>query len=257
MIREIQAGEFAVVFLGRLVIRAGGVELVIEVAEVVGFVLEADGCRPFLGSFAPVDAFVFRACPGGPAGVSAVLGEGAQAQVLLSVVQAVMVDVVHNQVVRGLHDLAVHLDALAAGFSGGVAILARPFREPGILAQARIVLGIDDGEFAPRQRDQARRAAAGAGGPRGVKARARIKRRTDRPAAFGAFFLAADQGGPAGTDGEGRKAAIVAPGPGHPVVFFVGHKRRSGRQKSARRSQQACLQAQISTILPPRSCIIL
>ena len=119
---------------GGFVVRFGGVELVIEVAEVVGLVLEADSGRPFAVSFVPADTFVFRARLGSPAGVSAVLGEGAQPQVLLSVVQAVMVDVVHDQVVRGLHDFAVHLDALAAGFSGGVAIPARPFREPGILA---------------------------------------------------------------------------------------------------------------------------
>ena len=166
---------------------------------------------------------------GGPAGVPAVLGEGAQAQVPLAVIQAVMVDVVHDQMVRGAHDFAVHFEGLAVGFSHGVAILVRPFRKPGILAQARIVLGIDDGELAPRQRDQAGRAGAGVGGPRRVEALAPLERRTDRPAALGAFLLPADQGGPAGTGGEGREAAIVASGLGHPVESFVGHKRRSQR----------------------------
>ena len=57
---EIQAGEGSVVLFCRLVVGFGGVELVIEAAEVVGFVLESYGRGPFSGSFAPMDAFVFR-----------------------------------------------------------------------------------------------------------------------------------------------------------------------------------------------------
>ena len=47
----------------------------------------------------------------------------------------------------------------------------------------------------------------------------------DIPAANRAFFLAADKGGAASADGKGREAAVIASGLGHPVDFFVGHKR--------------------------------
>jgi len=85
-----------------------------------------------------------------PAGaeVPAVLGESANTQVFLAVVQAVMVDVVHDQMVRSVHYLAVHFDAPAILLPHGVEIPARTLGEPGIFAQPQIVFGIDDGEQA-------------------------------------------------------------------------------------------------------------
>ena len=80
--------------------------------------------------------------------VPAVLGESADSQVFLSIVQAVMVDMVHDQMVRSVHYLPVHFDALTAGFSYGVEILVRTFGEPGIFAQPQVVFGIDYGELA-------------------------------------------------------------------------------------------------------------
>ncbi len=207
-------------FLSGFIIRPGCVAFVFEVAEVIGFVVEPYGRGPLLLSFVPMDASVFRGGPGRPASISAVLGEGAQTQVRLAVVQAVVVDVVHDEMVRGVHDLTVHFDALAARFSHGVAILRRSFGEPCIATQTRIVLGIDDSAFAPCERDPPRREIMGISGPRWVEIGALIQRRADRPVAFGAFFLAADQDGTAGTGGEGRKTAIVASKFG----FFVAHK---------------------------------
>ena len=46
------------ILLGGFVIGAGGVEFVVEVAEVVCFFVAADGRLPFFGFFVPVDAFV-------------------------------------------------------------------------------------------------------------------------------------------------------------------------------------------------------
>ena len=96
--------------------------------------------------------------------IPAVLGEGVQPKVFFSVVQAVMVNVVNNQMVRGVGNLAVHFDALAVFFSNGVAILMRTFCKPGVSAQARVVFGIDDGELSAGQRYQAWRLVLGIGG---------------------------------------------------------------------------------------------
>lgn len=78
------------VFFPGIIIRLGGFSFVGEVAEVVGFVVEAYGRGPFLGAFMPMDAFVFRGGPsGGPAGVPAVLGEGVPTQACLAAVQRI------------------------------------------------------------------------------------------------------------------------------------------------------------------------
>jgi hypothetical protein len=73
-------------------------------------------------------------------------------------------------------------------------------------------------------------AAVGIRGTRRVKIRASAQRRADRPAAFDAFFLPANQGGPAGTGGEGRKTTIVASGLG----FFVGHQKCCEQENKCR-----------------------
>ncbi len=43
-----------------------------------------------------------------------------------------------------------------------------------------------------------------------------VEKGTDKPGAFGGFFLAADKDGAAGAGGKGREAAIV-------TSFFVDH----------------------------------
>lgn len=75
-----------------------------------------------------------------------------------------MVNVVHDQMVRGIKDLTVHFDALAVFFSNGVVIIRPAFCKPGILAEARVVFGIDDGELAAGQWYQTWRVVPGAGG---------------------------------------------------------------------------------------------
>ena len=158
--------------------------------------------------------------------VLTVLGECCKAEVALLVVQAVMVDMVNNEMVGGVDNLAVHFDAFAVLLSYGVVTFFRAFRKPGESAQARIVFGIDDGEFTPCERDPPGCAIMGVGGMRWVEILALIQRRVDRPAALGTFFLPTDQGGPAGTGGEGRKTAIITSGFG----FILAHKRRYERK---------------------------
>jgi len=74
------------------------------------------------------------------------LGESCKAKITPAVVQAVVVDVVNDEMVRGVGDLAVHFYAFAVFFSNGVVILGGAFGEPGVLTQAGIVFGIYDGE---------------------------------------------------------------------------------------------------------------
>ena len=185
---------------------------------------------PFFTSFVPVDAFEFGGFVPAGAEVPAVLGERADAEVSLPVVIAVVVDVVDDEMVGGVCDLAVHFDALAVFFSHGVAILVGALGKPGIFAQGRIVLGIDDGEFPSRQGYEARHPAIGIGGSRRVEVRALLHEPADFPLAFGAFFLPAYQNGPARTGGERRKATII-------TSFFAGHWKSSPRQRDMCQNQ--------------------
>jgi len=93
------------------------------------------------------------------------LGEGCKAKITPAVVQAVVVDVVNDEMVGGVGDLAVHFYAFAVFFSNGVVIFISAFHKPGILAQDGVVFGIDDGEFPLGQRYEAGGAVLGFGGP--------------------------------------------------------------------------------------------
>jgi len=93
------------------------------------------------------------------------LGESCKAKITPAVVQAVVVDVVNDEMVGGVGDLAVHFDAFAVFFSNGVVILRGAFDEPGILAQVRIVFGANGGELAAGERYEARGAVLSFGGP--------------------------------------------------------------------------------------------
>ena len=129
-----------------------------------------------------------------PAGaeVPTVLSESAKTQVFFTVVQAVMVDMIHNQMVRSVHNLPVHFDALAAGFSYGVKILVRSLREPCIFAQPQVIFGIDDCEQAASQRYNARPLIPWIGGAGRVEVLAFLQQRADAPPANGTLFLLAD-----------------------------------------------------------------
>ena len=76
-----------------------------------------------------------------------------------------MVDVVNDEMVGGVGDLAVHFDAFAIFFSNSVVIFISAFGEPGILAQDGVVFGVDAGELAAGERYEARGAVLGFDGP--------------------------------------------------------------------------------------------
>ena len=92
------------------------------------------------------------------------MGESCKAKITLAVVQAVVVDVVNDEMVGGVGDLAVHFDAFAIFFSNSVVIFISAFGEPGILAQDGVVFGVDAGELAAGERYEARGAVLGFGG---------------------------------------------------------------------------------------------
>jgi len=83
------------------------------------------------------------------------LSESCKAEIVIAVVQAVVVDVVNNEMVGGVGDLAVHFYAFAVFFSNSVVIFISAFGEPGILAQDGVVFGVDDGELAAGKRYEA------------------------------------------------------------------------------------------------------
>jgi len=56
---KIQRSKSAVVFLCGSIIGFCSLFLIVEVAEVVGFVVTSYRCSPFLLSFVPADAFIF------------------------------------------------------------------------------------------------------------------------------------------------------------------------------------------------------
>ncbi len=96
---EIRLGEFAVIFLSDFVVSPGGFDFIAEAAEVVALVIAGFPG----GSFSAfLCQYVFRAFVPAGADVPAVLGEGADTQVFLAVVQTVMVKVVHDQIDRGV-----------------------------------------------------------------------------------------------------------------------------------------------------------
>ena len=82
----------------------------------------------------------------------AVVGDGCEAEVFLLVVQAVVVDVVHEKAFGCVEDFAVHFDAFTVFFSDGIISFLAIFCEPSVASEAAVVFGIDDGEQALSER---------------------------------------------------------------------------------------------------------
>ena len=148
------------------VIRLGGVDFIAEIADYLLFVVNADHGTPSFLLFVVPYAPVLR---GGVvlwiAGVSGVVGGRGGAEVGLAIVPAVMVDVVHVEVVRHVDDLAVHRygqpfselrrPLAPDGVVGAVAGAGVPF----VFADSLVVVGVDDGVFASGEGDSAENVA--------------------------------------------------------------------------------------------------
>lgn len=130
-----------------------GLEFVVEVAEMFCFVVGCYCGGPFFQDLVPGDAFVFRdALDLGS--VPLVLGLGCEAKVCFSVVEAVMVYVVDEEVGGGVEDLAVHFyDAGfyvvgSAGLALGVTCSGAAAEVPFVFVQVFVIFGVDYREFA-------------------------------------------------------------------------------------------------------------
>lgn len=116
---EVEVGELAVEGVGGAVAGAGGGALAFVGAEPVALSIVVDAGVPLALLLAPADADVLRGAVLLRALVAGVLALGAEAQVVLHVGQAVVVDVVDDEAGRGVHDDAVHADLpLALGADG-------------------------------------------------------------------------------------------------------------------------------------------
>lgn len=92
-LREVEVGEGAEESCGHFVVCDGGVDLVLEVTEVVASAAAVDLGDPFPVFFSPADALVRRGSSGGAA-VPHILSGGAEAEVASFIVEGVCVDVV-------------------------------------------------------------------------------------------------------------------------------------------------------------------
>ena len=109
-LREVQYGEFVVVFPCRPVVDFGRPDFVIEATEKYISSVEFDACLPEPLFTVPGNALVF-----GAEGfvlvfrlISAVLSDSCRAKIRLAIVQTVAVDMVHEQIVGDSADLTVH-----------------------------------------------------------------------------------------------------------------------------------------------------
>jgi len=138
-----------------LVVGLGGGELILEISDGGSLAIRADLGDPAFFPAVPGDAFVSGGAGlSDSSGVAIILGAGGRADIGLSVVQAVMIDVVRHHTGRDLHYLAVHVNGDTASVSAergvalgveGVAVFGDV---PFVLVQSLVIFGIHDGEFA-------------------------------------------------------------------------------------------------------------
>ena len=150
---EVEVGELAVEGEGGGVAGAGGGALALEGAEPVALAVMVDAGVPLALLLAPADADVLRGAVLLRALVAGVLALRAEAQVVLHVGQAVVVDVVDDEAGRGVHNDAVHADLPLALGADGVEGVRLPRRAPFVPGELGVVLRVDAREPALRQRD--------------------------------------------------------------------------------------------------------
>jgi len=157
VLREVQAGVYAVLGPSGGVIRACSILLHIVRAEVLFFAVDLDVGDPLVPTSVAGDTDVLRRRTGRTAAVGVVLGGRAVAEVGLAIVQAVVVDVVADHAGRRVHQKAVQVDALGPALyldrPHGIDRILVDFAVPAELRQPDIVLRIDLDEQALGQRD--------------------------------------------------------------------------------------------------------
>ena len=106
------------VFFCGFVVGFCGLDFVFEVSESDGFAIGCDFSNELLFARIEAYAFILRACIFSFLRISIVLGAACGAKVRLSIIEAVMVDVVNDAAGRNFYYTAVHVNG-ARVFSGG------------------------------------------------------------------------------------------------------------------------------------------
>ena len=159
---EIQTCEPAVVFCCGPVVGFGRFALVAEMAQEFSFAAAGDRCSPQPPFLIETDAFVAGGAPATVC-VPGVLRDGSQAQIGLTVVETVVVDVIDKHIIGGFEHVAVHVEPVSfAPFSGRanrVGGQAAFGGEPFVSGKPEKIVRIDDSELALGQRYPAERIA--------------------------------------------------------------------------------------------------
>jgi len=149
-----------VVFAGCGVIGAGGGDFGVEQAERKTLSVIADASAPLFRILRPANTYVLRAriYPELSA-VPDVLHVSRRTKIGLSIVQAIVVDVVAEQSFRNVNNEIVHIGIFAVllfvhryvtdGVKGGWAFAGIPF----VSFQASVILGVNNGELLHRYRN--------------------------------------------------------------------------------------------------------
>jgi len=143
------------ILAGGAVVGFCGFDFVLEIADGEGCAVGRDFDGPSFFPAVPGDAFVFRgAGTDGSSGVTVVLGAGCEAEVGLSIVEAVIVYVVDDKPRGRVHYLAVHVDgglpALStdSGIAFGVEGVGVFGDMPFVFDEPFVIIRVNDGEFA-------------------------------------------------------------------------------------------------------------
>ena len=140
------------VFFCSFVVGLCGLHFVFEVSEGDGFAVGGNFSNELL--FARVEAysFIFRAGVLSFFGIAVVLGAACGAEVCLSIVEAVMVDVINNVAGRNFNYTSMHVNGSSYFSCRGVALgvkRAAVFSNvPFVFAERFIIFGINNGKHA-------------------------------------------------------------------------------------------------------------
>jgi hypothetical protein len=118
-VREIQGSKLAVVFYSCAVVGLCRFDFIAEITEYYSGSVECYPYTPFLFVFHPVKPFVFRtALTSIFLSVAYVLGLSCGAEIGLSVIKAVAVNMIDVHIIRDLEYNAVHVGAVPFAFFG-------------------------------------------------------------------------------------------------------------------------------------------
>ncbi len=140
------------VFFCGFVVGFCGFDFVLEVSEGDGIAIGCNLSNELLFAGVEAYAFVFRAGVFSFFLVAVVLGTGRGAEVRLSIVEAVMVDVVNDAAGGDFYYTAVHVNGTRVFSCGGIALgikcVAVLSNVPSVFAERFVIIGVNDGKFA-------------------------------------------------------------------------------------------------------------